>query len=158
MVDPARGHLYWTQKGPSNGGKGRIFRAGLEIPAGQTAANRTDIEVLWDGLPEPIDLEIKGDWLYWTDRGDPPAGNTLNRAPIPAAGATGGAPEILADGFHEAIGLAVDGDAGVAYVGGPRRANPRGPDPRGSEWFQRCARARRSGRKTVRAGRATEAK
>jgi hypothetical protein len=73
--------------------------------------------VLWDGLPEPIDLEIKGDWLYWTDRGDPPAGNTLNRAPLPAVGATGGAPEILADGFKEAIGMAVDCDAGVAYVG-----------------------------------------
>lgn len=25
-VDTARGYLYWTQKGPSNGGKGRIFR------------------------------------------------------------------------------------------------------------------------------------
>jgi hypothetical protein len=116
-VDPARGHLYWTQKGPANGGKGRIFRAGIEIPAGQTAANRTDIEVLWDGLPEPIDLEIKGDWVYWTDRGDPPAGNTLNRAPIPAVGATGAKPEILADGFQEAIGMAVDCEAGVAYVG-----------------------------------------
>ena len=115
-VDPTRGHLYWTQKGPSNGGKGRIFRAGLEIPAGQTAANRTDIEVLWDGLPEPIDLEIKGEWLYWTDRGDPPTGNTLNRAPIPAAGTTGQPPEILAGGFHEDIGLALDHEAGVAYV------------------------------------------
>jgi hypothetical protein len=115
-VDPARGYLYWTQKGPSNGGKGRIFRAGLEIPTGQTAANRTDIEVLWDGLPQPIDLHIEDDWLYWTDRGDPPTGNTLNRAPIPARGATGSAPEILADGFHEAIGVAVDGEAGVAYV------------------------------------------
>ena len=29
-VDTARGYLYWTQKGPSNGGKGRIFRAGLQ--------------------------------------------------------------------------------------------------------------------------------
>ena len=115
-VDPTRGHLYWTQKGPSNGGKGRIFRAGLEIPAGQTAANRTDIEVLWDGLPEPIDLEIKGEWLYWTDRGDPPTGNTLNRAPIPAVGATGEPPEILVGGFHEDIGLALDDEAGVAYV------------------------------------------
>ena len=115
-VDPARSHLYWTQKGPSNGGKGRIFRAGLEIPAGQTAANRTDIEVLWDGLPEPIDLEIKGEWLYRTDRGDPPTGNTLNRAPIPAAGTTGQPPEILAGGFHEDIGLALDDEAGVAYV------------------------------------------
>jgi hypothetical protein len=115
-VDPTRGYLYWTQKGPSNGGKGRIFRAGLEIPAGQTAANRTDIEVLWDGLPEPIDLEIKGEWLYWTDRGDPPTGNTLNRAPIPALGAIGEPPEILAGGFHEDIGLALDDEAGVAYV------------------------------------------
>jgi sugar lactone lactonase YvrE len=115
-VDPARGYLYWTQKGPANGGKGRIFRAGLEIPAGQTAANRTDIEVLWNSLPEPIDLEIKGEWLYWTDRGDPPTGNTLNRAPLPAAGDSGRPPEILAGGFHEDIGLALDGEAGVAYV------------------------------------------
>src|SRR6202012_6206236 len=64
-VDPVNRHIYWTQKGPPDGGKGRIFRAGLEIPAGQTAANRTDIEVLWNSLPEPVDLEIKGDWLYW---------------------------------------------------------------------------------------------
>ena len=28
------------------------------LPAGQSASNRTDIEVLFDGLPEPIDLEL----------------------------------------------------------------------------------------------------
>ncbi|MFE6496664.1 hypothetical protein [Streptomyces sp. NPDC057748] len=115
-VDSARGHLYWTQKGPVKGDKGRIFRAGLETPPGESAGNRSDIEVLWSGLPEPIDLHIDGDWLYWTDRGAPPGGNTLNRAPLPAADAPGGAPEILADGFEEAIGLAVDGEVGVAYV------------------------------------------
>lgn len=115
-VDRARGHLYWTQKGPAKGGAGRIFRAGLEIPAGQSAERRTDIEELWSGLPEPIDLHLDGDWLYWTDRGAPPAGNTLNRAPLPAAGRRGAAPEILADGFEEAVGLAVDGEAGLAYV------------------------------------------
>nr|MDT0526532.1 hypothetical protein [Streptomyces sp. DSM 41633] len=70
-------HLYWTQKGPAKGGRGRILRAGLAIPAGESAESRTDIEVLWDHLPEPIDLEIVGGWLYWTDRGAPPAGNTL---------------------------------------------------------------------------------
>ncbi|MGW4496018.1 hypothetical protein [Streptomyces sp. NPDC004376] len=126
-VDPAHGHLYWTQKGPAKGGVGRILRAGLDIPAGQTAENRSDIEVLWDGLPEPIDLHVDGDRLYWTDRGAPPTGNTLNRAPLPAAGERGEAPEILADGFQEAIGLAVDGEAGVAYVsdlGGNLRAVP----------------------------------
>ena len=107
-------HLYWTQKGPSKGGLGRIFRAGLELPAGETAANRADIETLWERLPEPIDLEIHDGFLYWTDRGAAPNGNTLNRAPLPGTGEKGADPEILADGFAEAIGLAVDDE--VAYV------------------------------------------
>jgi len=115
-VDPVRGHLYWTQKGPAKGGKGRILRAGIDLPHGETAENRSDVEVLWDGLPEPIDLHVDGDWLYWTDRGAPPDGNTLNRAPRPAAGELGLSPEILTGGFHEAIGLTVDGTAGPAYV------------------------------------------
>src|SRR5712692_11344808 len=57
-VDIDRGQMYWTQKGPDDAGQGRIFRANTEVPKGQTAANRTDIEVLFDGLPEPIDLEL----------------------------------------------------------------------------------------------------
>jgi hypothetical protein len=127
VVDRARGHLYWTQKGPSKGGQGRIFRAGLEIPAGESAYDRSDIEELWSGLPEPIDLHLDSGWLYWTDRGAPPAGNTLNRAPVPGAGERGEEPDILADGFHEAIGLAVDGEEGLAYVsdlGGSIRVVP----------------------------------
>src|SRR6476469_10047171 len=85
-IDPDRGKFYWTQKGPANAGKGRIFRANIDIPKGETPANRTDIEVLFDGLPEPIDLELdlKNRLLYWTDRGDPPRGNTVNRASIDA--------------------------------------------------------------------------
>ena len=73
-VDPDGGKFYWTQKGGDNAGEGRIFRAGIEIPAGQTPANRTDIEILYDGLPEPIDLDLDltNRMLYWTDRGDPP--------------------------------------------------------------------------------------
>src|SRR5262249_8085997 len=80
-VDPDRGQFYWTQKGPDDAGKGRIFRANTEIPKGENAANRTDIEVLFDGLPEPIDLELdlRNRLMYWTDRGDPPRGNTVNR-------------------------------------------------------------------------------
>jgi len=114
-------HLYWTQKGPSDGGSGRILRTRISIaPDGEH-------EVLWDDLPEPIDLEVHEGHLYWTDRGAPPAGNTLNRAPLPAAGSPGEAPEILADGFGEAIGLAVDAAAGLVYVtdlGGAIRAVP----------------------------------
>src|SRR5262245_27622098 len=45
-VDPNRGHIYWTQKGPDDAGEGRIFRAKIDIPKGETAANRTDIELL----------------------------------------------------------------------------------------------------------------
>ena len=55
-VDAERGQIYWTQKGPENAEKGRIFRAGMEIPKGQTAVTRNDIEVLFNDLPEPIDL------------------------------------------------------------------------------------------------------
>src|SRR5882672_7225043 len=83
-LDIEGGKLYWTQKGPDNAGEGRIFRTNLEIPKGQTPANRNDIELLYDGLPEPIDLELDhaNRMIYWTDRGDPPRGNTVNRAPM----------------------------------------------------------------------------
>src|SRR5215813_1018876 len=33
-VDPDRGKFYWTQKGPDNAGKGRIFRANIDMPKG----------------------------------------------------------------------------------------------------------------------------
>ncbi|WP_069164725.1 hypothetical protein [Nocardia altamirensis] len=119
-VDPAANTLYWTQKGPTKGGRGRIFRANLVVPEGQTAQHRTDIDVLWENLPEPVDLWIDtaNHYLYWTDRGAEPAGNTLNRAPIPGRRESGWEPEILARGFGEAVGLAVDPEAGIAYVTG----------------------------------------
>lgn len=107
-VDNANNYVYWTQKGPPNGGKGRIFRAGLEIPPGQNSANRTDIELLLDQLPEPIDLEIDANngFLYWTDRGDLKGGNSLNRAIL--ARNTLEHHEIIAEGLQEGIGLALD--------------------------------------------------
>ena len=106
-IDPQRKQIYWTQKGPDNGEKGRILRAGIEIPRGETAANRSDIEVFFDRLPEPIDLELdlKNRVLYWTDRGDPPRGNTVNRASIDARPQ---APEIVLTHLMEGIGIALD--------------------------------------------------
>ncbi|MET8770802.1 hypothetical protein [Streptomyces sp. NPDC004658] len=117
-VDTAHGWLYWTQKGPSDGGKGRILRARLELPDGTSPGDRDDIETLWEGLPEPIDLELdpSGQVLYWTDRGAGPLGNTLNRAPVPPPGRRGDTPTIVASEFHEAIGLAIDHARGNAYV------------------------------------------
>jgi len=116
-VDEHRGLLYWTQKGAPKSGEGRILRTSLTIPDGQTAANR-DVEVLWSGLPEPVDLELDrvDGVIYWTDRGAAPAGNTLNRATVPAPGEAGGEISILAAEFGEAIGLAVDNGTGIAYV------------------------------------------
>jgi sugar lactone lactonase YvrE len=107
MIDPERRQIYWTQKGPDNGEQGRIFRAGLEIPRGETPANRSDVEVFFDHLPEPIDLEldVKDRVLYWTDRGDPPRGNTVNRASIDAKPQ---APEIVVTHLMEGIGIALD--------------------------------------------------
>ena len=109
-LDVDGGKLYWTQKGNDNAGEGRIFRANLEIPKGQTAANRKDIEVLYDDLPEPIDLDLdlSNRMLYWTDRGDPPRGNTVNRAPMDAAPGQRKDPEIVFNHLMEAIGLSLD--------------------------------------------------
>jgi DNA-binding beta-propeller fold protein YncE len=109
-IDVDGGKVYWTQKGPDNAGKGRLFRAGIEIPTGQTASNRADIEVLYDGLPEPIDLELdlNNCVVYWTDRGDPPRGNTVNRAPMDADATGRPAPEIVFTHLMEGIGIALD--------------------------------------------------
>jgi hypothetical protein len=109
-VDPKHKQIYWTQKGPDKAGKGRIFRAGLEIPNGQNAANRTDIEVLFDGLPEPIDLDLdlNNRMLYWTDRGDPPRGNTVNRTPMDGDSNKRQDLEILLNHLMEGIGIALD--------------------------------------------------
>ncbi|MDB6090183.1 MAG: 3-hydroxyacyl-CoA dehydrogenase [Gammaproteobacteria bacterium] len=105
-VDAQRGHFYWTQKGADNAEHGRIFRAGIGIPAGQTPANRTDVTLLFDGLPEPIDLELDltNRFLYWTDRGDPPRGNTVNRTRIDGKLQQ----QIVLGGLMEGIGIALD--------------------------------------------------
>jgi hypothetical protein len=117
-VDSDRGHIYWTFKGPDNAGVGRLCRAGIDIPKGQSATTRTDIEVLYDGLPEPIDIELDHErrLIYWTDRGDPPRGNTVNRAPMDAGPNGRPAPEILFTHLMEGIGIALDLKGGRMFM------------------------------------------
>ena len=117
-VDPDGGKFYWTQKGGPNAGLGRIFRANIQTPQGQAAANRTDIELLYDNLPEPIDLDLDpaNRTLYWTDRGDPPRGNTVNRAPMDGATENRKEPEILFTHLKEGIGLALDLKGGRMFI------------------------------------------
>jgi hypothetical protein len=117
-LDVERGKVYWTQKGPDNAGQGRIFRANLEIPKGQSPANRKDIEVLFDGLPEPIDLDLDlaNRMMYWTDRGDPPRGNTVNRAPMDPVPGNRKDPEIVFNHLMEGIGLSLDLKSGRMFL------------------------------------------
>src|SRR6185312_3161829 len=106
-VDHDAGKIYWTQKGSDNANEGSIFRANLDIPKGETAVNRTDIEVFLDSLPEPIDLDLDlaQRMIYWTDRGNPPKGNSVSRAPIDNPGKD---QEILVTDLMEGIGLSLD--------------------------------------------------
>jgi DNA-binding beta-propeller fold protein YncE len=117
-VDSEGGKFYWTQKGPGNAGDGRIFRANIVIPQGQSPANRTDIELLYENLPEPIDLDLDLDHrtLYWTDRGDPPRGNTVNRAPMDPLSGNRREPEVLFTHLEEGIGLALDLKGGRMFM------------------------------------------
>lgn len=117
-VSPKLGRFYWTQKGPSKSGTGRIFCADIDGPA---TVNRTDVQLVLGKLPEPIDLELdeKTNTLYWTDRGELPLGNTVNKVQID--GVTGlvvpnGRHHILHTHFNETIGLKLDTDAGCVYV------------------------------------------
>lgn len=111
-VDAKHGKFYWTQKGPSKGGSGQIYRANIQMPAGKTAETRDDIEQLFKDLPEPIDLEIDAETqtLYWSDRGDVPRGNTLNKADVSGSPSPGAAQkyDILVRHLHEAIGIKID--------------------------------------------------
>jgi hypothetical protein len=80
---------------------------------------------LLEGLAEPIDLEFHDEStsLYWTDRGEMPFGNTLNRLPLDDQGNgldIDSTPllkyQILARKFHEAIGLKIDLKNQCVYV------------------------------------------
>ncbi|KAJ5577411.1 Dehydrogenase multihelical [Penicillium hispanicum] len=117
-VDAERNLMYWTQKGPSKGGRGRIFCAGLDIPPGQSAECRSDIRLIFDNLPEPIDVEIDSttQTLYWTDRGEHPMGCALYCAYV--GGETIDMEKlILARHFHEPVGLKLDRVNNLVYVG-----------------------------------------
>jgi DNA-binding beta-propeller fold protein YncE len=121
-LDVDNGKVYWTQKGGNPANTGSIRRANLEIPSGMDPAHRSDVEVLVESLPEPIDLDLdlRTRMMYWTDRGDPPRGNTVNRAPMdPSSGMQRSRRtdlQVLFGGLHEGIGIALDTEGGRLYV------------------------------------------
>ena len=112
-VSERLGKLFWTQKGPSKGSQGRVLVADLQMPPGTNARSRRDITTVASALPEPVDLDIDDEEgaLYWTDRGELPFGNSLNKqslSTLVCGDGKGVQRTILAQGFGEAIGLQVD--------------------------------------------------
>lgn len=112
-ISRSLGKIFWTQKGAPKSLQGRIFSANIEAPEGAPPTSRPDVELVMKRLPEPIDLEVdeKAGMLYWTDRGEFPFGNTLNRRTIRGDALDTERKigrQILAEGFGEAIGLALD--------------------------------------------------
>ncbi|GLA08897.1 hypothetical protein AnigIFM60653_010696 [Aspergillus niger] len=118
-VDESRGKLYWTQKGQSKGSQGKIMCMDLPqsdsrcVPDGGLGDDprSNNVTVLLDHLPEPIDLDldIQTNTLYWSDRGDPPFGNSINAAQLDAVGRMAHlAARMLVRKLHEGIGLSLD--------------------------------------------------
>src|SRR6202140_1683118 len=42
-IDPKFRKIYWTQKGPTKGGLGRLCRANIDVPKGESPGSRSDI-------------------------------------------------------------------------------------------------------------------
>jgi hypothetical protein len=105
-VDPVNRFIYWHKRGHRMVARDASSELDLKFPAGQQPENRTEIELLIDHLPEPIDLELDttNNLLYWTDRGNLDGGNSLNRARIGSKQLENH--EVLATGLQEGIGLA----------------------------------------------------
>jgi DNA-binding beta-propeller fold protein YncE len=116
-LDVAGGYVYWTQKGADNAGQGSLRRAPIALSSGEASDKRSDIEILFQSLPEPIDLalDLQDRKVYWTDRGD----NTVSRAsmdlPAGSTAATRTDREKLVSGLNEAIGITLDLRHGNVY-------------------------------------------
>ncbi|KZP27113.1 hypothetical protein FIBSPDRAFT_948772 [Athelia psychrophila] len=115
-IDTTRGLLYRTQKvrrlqGPTG-----------PHPPRQHRHPRRPNPRLTHGYPDPLRIELDNSTqtLYWTDRGDPPLGNTLNHADVSSplepntnvtndtASAKGPSKDtVVAGKFHEVIGLSL---------------------------------------------------
>ena len=106
-LDVAAGHVYFSDRT----GK-KLYRAGMSLPPGQTAADRTDVELLVEltGGAIPVDLAVdpEGRHLYWTDRFN----GTVSRVglDLPPGELPGDRTdvEVVVDDIIDPIGLSLD--------------------------------------------------
>src|SRR6266496_390900 len=103
VVDFEAGHIYWTNMGVPSRNDGSIERADLN---GQNRV--TIVGESKTFTPKQLHLDLKKRLLYWTDRGDPPRGNTVNCASIEADFTKHPTPDILLTHLMEGIGIALD--------------------------------------------------
>src|SRR6266581_2356035 len=103
QLDKESGKLYWCDREGM-----RVMRSNLDgsqietlVETGRSDVDRHDQTRWCVGIA--IDPERKQ--IYWTDRGDPPRGNTVNRASVEAKPQ---APEIVLGHLMEGIGIALD--------------------------------------------------
>lgn len=114
-VEPARRQVYFGLKGNPDAGQGKICRMSCDLPREETPRTRSDVKVLLENLPEPIDLELSHGSLFWTDRGNLKGGNSVSKVKLDDRGDLAGKTEIIAGNVGEAIGLVVCEDAGVVF-------------------------------------------
>ena len=114
-VDPVGDHVYFTDR---NGR--RVLRMDRELPVGETADSRTDVETLFEAaagaMPIDLSLDLDAQQLYLTDRQlgtvqrmgmELPQGQDAgNRTDV----------EVVLDGLTEPIGVAVDAAGDQLYV------------------------------------------
>lgn len=120
-LDVERGQMYWTQRGDRSN-DGSIRRASMNLPRGEDAAHRRDIQVLFANMPEPVDLalDLRTRTMYWTsDGGNGPGADTVSRAPMdPPAGYNPSHrkdQQILVGGLRGGIGISLDLAHGRMY-------------------------------------------
>lgn len=99
--------IYWTDTENET-----IQRANMEIPVGETAENRTDVETLLVAtvhMQEGIAIDPIGGKIYWASNSG--ANHALNRANLDGSDIE----ELVTAGFSSVHGIALDVAAGKIY-------------------------------------------
>jgi hypothetical protein len=113
-LDVPKGQFYVTDRYAKF-----ILRAGFDMPAGQDASSRSDVEELvvesGSAMPIDLDLDLQHRAMYWTDR----SLNTIQRAgmDLPAGQTAANRSDIvtLVSGLSTPIGISLDVGASKMY-------------------------------------------